>query len=488
MHNNLAITVDMGTTNCKVSLFESDNGKLLDRKIFPTYKLTDNFGELFDYKRIFNELLKVFYQFAAERDRIDSISFATVGESGVLMNENGDIITPMIAWYDTRSKEYIDMLTDEEKRMIYEITGLPAHTNYSLSKIKWLFEHYKLDLNQKYYWLSVPDLFVYLLTSQIKTEYSIASRTMCLDLSKKKWSQEILEIFKLQDQLILPKILPAGTTIGYVNKEKYGGFKNNDISVKIAGHDHKVGAYGLGLKNNHILNSTGTTEGILLVTDELQINEKQYEYSTSNGIHTDPKQYTLFSSMPSGGNVFRWYNDLFRIDYDFLNYKIERLFQEYCSDEFTLMGHEVIIPHFNGSGAPFKNGFSKGLSYNLTLNTTRDEILMGLILGLALEMKHVGKCFDIKNKGPISIIGPAVKNRLWLQMKADSLNKVIYAILMDEVVSFGALSLAYKDKKYEIPIEKITPIQKRVEEFNKIYIEYQEYYDSKMRITKENLC
>lgn len=56
MSGNLAITIDVGTTNSKVSLFEITTGKLIDRETFQTDKKEDTFGELFDLESIWYRL------------------------------------------------------------------------------------------------------------------------------------------------------------------------------------------------------------------------------------------------------------------------------------------------------------------------------------------------------------------------------------------------------------------------------------------------
>ena len=142
MDKKLSITIDIGTTNSKVSLFEIKSGELLFRESFQTAKKTDEFGELFDVSVIWDQLLEILIKIVAEHSgNIDSINISSVGEAGVLVNSYGEIVTPMIAWYDKRASDYVAALNQEEKQRIYEITGLPAHTNYSIPKIKWLVNH-----------------------------------------------------------------------------------------------------------------------------------------------------------------------------------------------------------------------------------------------------------------------------------------------------------------------------------------------------------
>ena len=132
MAKELSITIDIGTTNSKVSLF---------RESFQTTKKVDEYGELFDLSEIWDRLLEILIKIvSANSGNIDSINISSVGEAGVLVDTDGQVVTPLIAWYDKRAASYVSELTQEQKQTIYQITGLPAHSNYSIPKIKWLID------------------------------------------------------------------------------------------------------------------------------------------------------------------------------------------------------------------------------------------------------------------------------------------------------------------------------------------------------------
>lgn len=480
MSGNLAITIDVGTTNSKVSLFEITTGKLIDRETFQTDKKEDTFGELFDLESIWYRLSTILKTFiSTNTGNIDSINISSVGEAGVLVDNNGDIITPLIAWYDKRATKYIDRLTDEEKEKIYDITGLPAHTNYSLPKIKWMVEELKISTSQPLTWLNIPDLLCFFLTGEMKTEFSMASRTLCYDLNKRQWSKEILKMFELEEIICFPEVVRSGEIVGYTDS---GELNKEHISVRIAGHDHMVGALGIGLEPDELLNSTGTTEGLLLISDTNFNDNKHLVHSLSNGIYTRPQYYTLFSSMPTGGSAFAWYQELFnKSNLSFLK-ECENLYQDYMNNHVKLNDSLLFLPHLNGSGAPFKNSKSKGLLYGLKLDTTSKDILLGILVGLSLEMKYVANCFPLESIKRLAVIGPAINNSLWLQMKADVLNMEVKVIKMDEAVSFGALKSAYPTFSTKTVYEKFSPNPKRASEMHSLLEKYTRLYNVKKQL------
>lgn len=486
MNKKFSITVDIGTTNAKVSLFEIATGKLVSRESFQTAKQTDDYGELFDFESIWAQLLSILNKFVtAHSGNVDSINISSVGEAGVLIDEAGSIVSPLIAWYDKRGVDYINRLSTEQRKKIYDVTGLPAHPNYSLSKIKWLIEHTGLSKEQCYTWLNLPDLLSYLLTGSLKTEFSMASRTMCYDLSKRKWSEEILELFGLSEIIRFPEVGRSGDIVGHTDEGNIAELKNERISVRIAGHDHMVGALGIDLHSKELLNSTGTTEGLLLIDDTLFISDERFHDSLSNGIFTDADYYTLFSSMPTGGNAFAWYQEFFDIGKEAFEKECQQLYKNYRAHLVALDKQLVIVPHFNGSGAPFKNSQSSGMIYGLNLTTKREDILLGLLAGLCLEMKYVARCFPMERVERLVVIGPAVKNPLWLQMKADALNKEIAVVQMDEAVSFGALKAAYRDFVYPIDYQTIQPDEKQVLAFEELIDSYTQLYEAKKNLIEQ---
>lgn len=485
MAKELSITIDIGTTNSKVSLFEIASGNLVFRESFQTTKKVDEYGELFDLPVIWDRLLEILLKIVADNSgNIDSINISSVGEAGVLVDSSGRVVTPLIAWYDKRAVGYIAELDQVQKQRIYDITGLPAHSNYSVPKIKWLVDHLELS-DQTYTWLNVPDLFSYFLTNQMKTEFSMASRTMCFDLKERCWSKEVLELFNLHEWITFPQVISSGEVVGYTTSGTILELQKEEISVRIAGHDHMVGALGINLHDKDLLNSTGTTEGLLLIDDHPFLETKSFQESLSNGIFTDPKYYTLFSSMPTGGNAFEWYQNFFNVDQQEFEEDCQQLYQRYVTDQISLDDPVILIPHLNGSGAPFKNGKSRGLMYGISLETRREDVLLGIILGLCLEMKYVAGCFPIEEVNRVITIGPVVKNPLWIQLKADALNKEISVVQMEEAVSFGALKATYSNFDYEIDYQIVNPMEHQVASFDRLLDKYSYLYESKRFLVEE---
>ena len=101
-------------------------------------------------------------------------------------------------------------------------------------------------------------------------------------------------------------------------------------------------------------------------------------------------------------------------------------------DPFTLLDEQAAtapigssgvlwIPHFSGSLAPYWNPYSKGVLFNLSLSTTRAEIIRAILEGIAIE---VNKNISIMREAggtiqEVRIAGGAVKSPFFNQIQAN---------------------------------------------------------------------
>lgn len=139
------IGIDVGTTNCKICLFAKHDFSLISKYSFVTPKIITKDSSDFDVEKLWTgieEGMREIVQAVKDPDEIKHISVASVGEAGVLTDLDGNITGPAMTWYDTRTKDVCESVIRKTGRQkIYNITGLPAHSNYSLNKILWIREN-----------------------------------------------------------------------------------------------------------------------------------------------------------------------------------------------------------------------------------------------------------------------------------------------------------------------------------------------------------
>lgn len=469
------ITIDLGTTNTKVTLWNEEKPNL---KKFKTPKIINNDQTDFDLKRLWTNIVKTIKSFNLDLlNNVTQISIASFGESGILLDaKTHEEVGECIAWFDERSQVIADSVSPQDKHIIYKIAGLHVHSHYSACKIAWLLKYNKSflppDSNRKYVWLGVPDYLVFKLTGKFASEYTLASRTLCLDLSRKDWSSDVKKIMHIEN-ISFPKLYKSGEGIGNI----VGELKNYlaaDCVVSIAGHDHIVGSNSAKLEENQMLDSTGTTEAMMCLVNYPDLSKHAEQNALANGIYTDGEHYTRFTAMPSAGSTIEWFMNSFNLNENEFMDLMQQAMNDY-QNHSLLDSKVLIIPHFNGSGAPYKSTSSEGLIYGINRETTKEELVFGLFLGLTFEfVKAYESLFNDVALNQIKVIGPAIKDPLWLQLKADLLRLPVNAIDIDQAVSAGAYLLTQGEHDLYTKISNYKPTTD-TEQINYLRKEYDIY-------------
>lgn len=432
------ITVDIGTTSVKLSLFDSDAAPVASLRV-TTPTTRDDTGEIYDI----TALRAVITDFiaglgSAIRATVERIAITGVGESGGLVAPDLTLASPMILWHDQRGQGRLAGLSAEDRTRIYEVTGLPVSGNYAISKAAWAIDSAPSStIGTK--WLNVAEYVAALMTGERWSEPSLASRTMALHLTRGEWSEEVCELFGI-DTAVFPALRPAshGTPIAPRYAAEVG--LPADVHVHVAGHDHMVGGVGADLQPGELLNSTGTTEGLLFLADSPDLGPRAERAKLANGLDCRGHGYTLFASIPTGGSAFETLQHLIGIDANELNRHVRRLHAKYLAGAIHPDAAPLVLPRFRGAPPPTKDTRARGLIAGLRTDSTVEELVLGCFLGMVLQFRDVLELFESPTQ-LIKVIGPASRNPLWQQLKADLLGVPLSASQVSEVVSLGAQAL-----------------------------------------------
>jgi sugar (pentulose or hexulose) kinase len=476
------IGIDIGTTNVKVCLFQLPNFELVELYRFSTPTKWNDQESEFEMDKIWEgvkEGLHILTKRVGNPDQIKTISIASAAQTIVLLDEHNQIIEPTITWYDPRSKyeaEIVNKMVGREA--LYSITGIVSHSNHSLTKLLWIRNHFPHQYEKLNKWTCLSGFIAFKLSGIYVTDVSLASRTSLLDLSTREWSNELIKCFDLEVRTF-PTIVEPGTANSYLEKSlarEIGLSPNTTISI--AGHDHMAGSICTNLDvDKELLNSTGTTEGLLLLKKESFLNSDFEKYAISNGLYVKDHLFSLYGSMPTAGHSLNWFTRNFLSSFAELEQLSSALYENYRENSKELIKNLLVfIPHLRGSGPPNRDSHSKGMFYGLQDHTEKADILFSIIAGLCFELRALKDAYtDLTGQviESIKVIGPAATNSLWLQLKADILNCEILSFRTEEAVSRGgAILTALKQGLIEqIPVNSFEKYHPSQENF-KLYDEY----------------
>ena len=436
--------LDIGSTGCKISVFQPD-GKYLGGigREYPVQR--SHSAHEVDADAIWTAVQEVIAEAAAKFPGIGGIGITSFGESFAMLDENDEVLMPVMLYTDPRGMEETQQLRSvlgDQKLM--EITGLAAHHMYSIPKVMWVKEHCPEEYAKTKKILLMQDFIVYRLTGKAQIDYSLVTRTMAFDIRKLQWSDEVLNVAGV-DKTLFSKPVPTGTSAGTVRPEMREklGLAPDTIIVSVS-HDQVAAAIGSGVfDESATVDGAGTVQCLTPVFRSYNA-AKMAENTYAIVPFIKEGCYVTYGFSYTGGALVKWFVDnmaghaLQKANeqgvniYDFLEGEL--------SDEPTGL---LVLPHFAGAGTPYMDGGSKGAIIGLTLAHTQHEIYRAIMEGVCYEMRLNQK--RLAESGvivaPIHATGGGAKSKVWMQMKADVLNVPVTAMETSEAGAAGSAML-----------------------------------------------
>jgi xylulokinase len=365
-----------------------------------------------------------------------------MGEACILLDRAERPIGNIIAWFDRRTEPIAQELerTIGAERL-FAITGLALDPTFTLCKLLWLRAQEPEAAASARRVLNVADWLAFRLSGEAATDFSLASRTLCLDLGERAWSREIVERTGI-DATLLPPIRPSGWRLGPIRAEilETTGLAGRPV-VGVGAHDHVCGSFAAGAtRPGVLLDSMGTAESLLLPLVSSPTGEatRRSGYVMGAMMVERPLAY-LGGAIYSSGGTIEWLRKL--------------LAQSAPHD--SLIGPAadlppgadgiVFLPHLAYSAAPHVDIAARGAYVGLTLSAERPALYRAMLDGLALEARQVvdGMLALPGVPGPeeIRVIGGSTRNALWMRIKAAAFRRALTVIDEPEATATGAAML-----------------------------------------------
>lgn len=483
--DSLYIGLDIGSTHIKAAAYNRlGELKAIARTSTPAHVTKDGgiyhlAGEL--WENTVNALQSCMEQVHALGDKIKAIGVASVAEAGVLLDENGESVGPVLAWYDQRPNQYLNVVKTKVSSLeLFRKTGLYPQAKYSLMKFIWMKEHMCEQWKKGRAWLHIAEFIAYCLTGAMKTEISLASRTMLFNIKDREWDDELIREFGIEKDL-LQEVVHAGKIIGSVQKtvSQYTKIPEG-IPVAIAGHDHIVGAFGIGSTlDGDVTNSCGTAETLVITMPKLDMEQFAEIPNFTIGCHVIPNRYYALLPVGTTGGIVEWFLSITGWSYEqFLNV---------LSQETGSSINLGFYPAPLGDSESEKHVQMAWFGGALT-NSYSAQMASSIIQGLSCLFRNridVLQNLDI-NIERLMVTGGSTKNPYWMQAKANILNRPMHIVRDPEGVARGAAILAAKssDELDEIPVPPSLTVMPNLDHARKVQDFYMNNYLPKMEIAK----
>ncbi len=239
-------------------------------------------------------------------NQIAGISTTSQREGIVLLNREGKEIyaAPNVDWRGFVEAEEIEK---EHGKEIYKITGRWPVPLLAPCRLMWLRKHQLEKFRSINKLLMLSDWVLFKLTKQTVSDPSNASSSMIFDITKRRWSREVVEWLSIPSE-ILPEIHESGEPIGNVIKEVAAstGLKEG-TPVITGGADTQCGLLGTAaVEEGQTTIVAGTTTPTQMVLNRPLVSEKA---KTWTGAHATGNRWVLESNATLTGLPFRWFRD-----------------------------------------------------------------------------------------------------------------------------------------------------------------------------------
>lgn len=477
------LCIDIGTTGCKCASF-STSGTLLKKEYYE-YERPQGSTE-YDGEKIWQVMKQMIREISHET--IDSISSACVtsqGEAFAAIDAQGNPLMPFLQNTDLRGEPYIPQIPETIKQRIQELDGLQPLARFPLSKMIYVKEQMPQVYDSLWKYMLFQDFIIYKLTGYSYTDYSISTRTLAFDISKKRFDEIILSVAGI-DSSKMPIPVPTGYCCGYVSPDlAYELGLSRQTRVLTGGHDAIPEALGSGLVLPGLASlGCGTAEGVCCLVKQTGVDLKKL---VKDNISREPfpisGYYSLNGFSSNSGSVVKWYRDNFKALFTKESENIYFLMDKVIPVNPT---HLLVVPHFVGSSTPDFKTSAKGTITGLTLSTTPSDIYRALLEGTAYEIKFILDKMEIACGNQVSELltsGGGARSPQWLQIKADILGKNIIPLETSDTTLTGcAMICAVEDGVYrdfesaaQVFVHKkasIHPIPENVVYYHQMYEKY----------------
>ena len=491
--------LDIGTTGCKCTIFTETGITLSAAYIeYPVDTPAPGYYELNPLK-VWNAVKTVIGSTAkaVAHDKPIALSISSFGEACVPIDKNGNILYSSILYMDERGSEQAARMEERLGRdKIMELTGVPCHSMYTINKVTWIKDHLPEIFNNTWKFLLYGDYISFMLTGQTYIDYSLASRTMALNVKTKKWESEIFNAAGI-DMGYFSEPVPTAVTIGNIRgkiADELGLPK--DLLVATGGHDQICAAVGGGITTcGNAIDGIGSVECITPVFNKPMLNRLMADGGYACVPHAIEGMYATYAFNFTGGSLLKWFRDNFAAaELDAARKSGKSVYSILDGKATGEPSGILVLPHFAGAGTPYMDTKAKGAVIGLDFSVTAGRLYRAMLEGITYEMLYN---MDYLKKAGIEIhtlsaVGGGSKSELWLQIKADITGRKVIALEVEEAGTLGtAIFAGTAAGIYRSVNEAVSQLVKVRKEFypdektHQIYLEYYEKYKKVYQSIKE---
>jgi len=385
---------------------------------------------------------KALSQASLRSDDIACIGFSGQMHGAVMLDANDSVVRPALIWCDVRTeKQCLDLTMKLGRGRLIQLTCNPALANFTLTKFLWVRENESQNWQRVRSVMLPKDYVRFRLTGERATDVADASGTLLLDVARRRWSREMLQVAEI-DQRLLPALHESPEVCARVSSKGASetGLKPRTPVVAGAG-DQAAGATGMGIVAPGTVSATIGTSGVVFAATDRPALDPQGRIHTF--CHAIPGRWHVMGVTQAAGLSLRWFRDTLGTDSSGARESYDRLAEESAN---VPPGSDGLLwtPYLMGERTPHLDANARGALIGLTASHTRAHIVRAILEGVAFSLRDTFTIF--REIGvPVSSIrlgGGGARSALWRQIQADVYGHSVEIVEAEEGAAYGAALLA----------------------------------------------
>lgn len=441
MKRTYILSVDQSTQGTKALLFD-ESGKLLMRRDRPHRQIISREGWVsHDPEEIYRNTIGVLQQVIADsgidRDAVVAVGISNQRETSVAWErKSGRAVGNAVVWQCSRAASICRELQDKADE-VRALTGMALSPYFPASKYAWMVRNRaeaRQKMEQGNLCLGTMDSFlVYRLTKGqvFKTDYSNASRTQLMNLTKGTFEENLCRTFGIKRDC-LPQIEDSDGEYGETDLE---GFLSHPIPIRAVLGDSHAALFGQACLKKGMTKATyGTGSSIMMHVGECPVFSR-HGIVSSVGFKINHKMtYVLEGNLNYTGAVITWLKK---------DLKLIETEKETESLAFAANAEDktYLVPAFSGLGAPYWDSSARAAVIGMSRMTGKAELVKAALSCIAYQITDVVKAMEA-DAGfcleELRVDGGPTRNRFLMQLQSDLLGKHVMVPVQEELSGIGA--------------------------------------------------
>lgn len=491
------MAIDLGTSSVKVTITDSESGKILASGKQGYCFYTPHHGWIETDPTIWwtctiLAIKECLAEYPAPADHIAAIGLSGQMHGIIPIDAKGRELYNCIMYNDSRSEIILDQIPDEVREKLEYGGCNPLTSMMSAPKLLWLKLKEPEIWRDTRKWIMPKDFIRMRLSGDISTDISDASGTSMMDYETKQWMEIVEKIGLPLDKF--PEIRPSHEVVSIISKqaELLTGLKIG-TPIVCGAADMACTALGTGAIGPGLASVTIGSAGHVIVS--MNRVDRKNIYSFYQMCHAIPGEYYAFGPILSGGLNLSWLRDrLCEVSDDLTFSQLDTFAAESPVGSSGL----YFLPYLAGSVIPDSDTNARGAFVGLSLQHQTGDLIRAIMEGLGYAfqnalhvMKASGVYIDRCNLGE-----GGSKSKLWCSILAAMFDVKQCAVVSNkDSAPVGATILAGMGvgayQKWDEAVTKLnnaTPIEadKNMQDFYKHGFEiYKKIYPALKDIMKD---